>query len=429
MNRRTVRRICLGVALSLASAPVTGFLSSAPFGGNGSSRAGSAHAATFSPMFGFNWSFAVPPTASQEAAINPDAVQRFAINWALLQPSCMTLTGPGICGGGPRPVDWSPVDSAIATLQAKGIRVLLLVLNAPAWAWSLSDCGLINVMRTCSLDPTRNSIPPGDNSKDLGYLSTFLSALVQHSDATYAPSEVVGIELWNEENSWNFWKTASGPSAPRFTRMMCAAYPAIHEVNASLPVVMGGLADLAMSKSSGSTVMQTPIETFLGGAYAAGLKNCMTDVGAHAYIRGQADTTDAAGISWVVQQVQKTESSNDDSGRPIWITETGYCTNSSNLQCGPSAVSPTDQANGEECAYQLMAGIPQVQAVFIHTLYDTAPDNAGSSTLGFGVYTQQNTPKPAVSMWTRLFSTYGQSVPGISSCSNEYNWSGRGYSW
>jgi cellulase (glycosyl hydrolase family 5) len=429
VNRTTVRRICLGVALGLASAPVTGFLSTTPLGGSGPSRAGSAHAATFSPMFGFNWSFAVPPTAAQEAAINPNAVQRVVVNWAQLQPSCWTLTGPGVCQGGPKPVDWTSLDSAISALQAKGIRVLLLVLNAPPWAWSLSDCGLVNGASTCTLDPTRNSIPPGDNPKDLGYLSTFLTELMQHSHAAYSSSEVVGTEIWNEENSWYFWKTAAGPSAARFTRMMCAAYPAIHSANASLPIVMGGLADASTSKSWGNTVIQTATGTFLGSTYGDGLKGCMTYIGAHAYVRTQADTTQAEGITWVVHQVQTIETLNNDSGRPIWITETGYCTNSGNPQCGTSSVSQTDQANGEECAYQLMAGIPQVQAVFIQTLYDTGPGDVGTTTLGFGVYTEQNTPKQAQTMWTRLFGTYGQSVPGISTCSNEYNWSGRGYSW
>ena len=429
MNRRMVRRVCLGFTVSLAFAAVTGFFSPVPLGGKGSWGSRAAHAAAASPMFGFNWSFAVSPTASQEAQINPNTVQRLVVNWAELQPNCMLLTGPGICQGGPGPVDWLTLDSEISSLQAKGIRVLLLLLNAPPWAWSLSDCGLVSGASTCTLDPTRNSIPPGDNPKDLGYLSTFLTELVHHSSATYSSSEVVGVELWNEENSWDFWKTAAGPNAARFTRLMCAAYPAVHSANASVPVVLGGLSNVSTAESWGTTVVQTPIGTFLASSYAAGLKGCMTDVGAHAYIRGQADRTDSSGISWAVRQVQMVESNNNDSGRPIWITETGYCTNSFNPECGTAAVSQRDQANGEECAFQLMASIPQVQAVFIHTLYDTAPDDVGSTTVGFGVYAQQYAPKPAVSMWTRLFSAYGQSVPGISNCSNEYNWSGSGYSW
>ena len=357
--------------------------------------------------------------------MNPNALQRVAVNWAAMQPKCVTETGAGLCVGGPGAISWTGFDSTLSDLQSHGVRVLLLPFTAPNWAWSLADCGTL-CGDTTSGTTGQPILPPADNSTDLSYWASFVKQIVQHADQNH-PGELAGVELWNEANSLGFWNTVNGPDATRFARLECAAYPAIRSVDSGIPVVSGGIADVSSLTMNGSQVQQVPTGTFLTTAYGAGLASCMTDVGVHIYVPGQADISGARGTSWVVNTVETAENSGRDPGRPIWVTETGYCTNV-DPNCGLT-VSQTDQANGEECTYQLLANYAQVQAVIVNTLYDTGPNNVGSSTAGSGVYVDDNTPKLAVTMWTDLFKAYGQNVPGITMCSQEYNWSGNGYSW
>jgi hypothetical protein len=239
-------------------------------------------------------------------------------------------------------------------------------------------------------------------------MSSFMRDFVAHYESLYS-NELVGVEVWNEENAISFWPTEKGPDPARYASMLCSAYQGIRAIDSSIPVLFGGLA-----YGNGVTVSGlVDIPDFLNGAYAAGAKSCMTAIGLHSYPGGRPDVTGGPFTS-ALGQVRTTDSDNGTSSIPIWLTEVGYCVTGST---GCTTVTEQQQGYYLECAYQMTVGMTDVAAFVTETLYDSS----GSSQL-FGVYQDPNTPRQAVSILSTLFTTYGANVPAVSTCSSAYNW-------
>jgi hypothetical protein len=119
--------------------------------------------------------------------------------------------------GGVHHFDWSYDDRIADRLAAHGFRWVALLAYAPGWA---------------SATPTQLHGAP-TNPADLAAYAAAVAARYRGRIAAY--------EIWNEENSSEFWRPAPEPAA--YARLYLTARAAIHRVDPGVPVLIGGLAN------------------------------------------------------------------------------------------------------------------------------------------------------------------------------------------
>ena len=104
------------------------------------------------------------------------------------------------------------LDAEVRALKARGVKVLVVVHRAPAWA-----------------SGGRGGIAPPSDPAAFGALHGRIARAVPGVDAW---------ELWNEPDSGQFW--AGGADPPAYAALLRAAYPAIKAAQPSDVVVTGG---------------------------------------------------------------------------------------------------------------------------------------------------------------------------------------------
>lgn len=386
--RRSRSLVATGVAVALISAA----------GAMLPLRGSTTAALTAAPYFGVSYAAGEEDfaTASQAAtgltSLDSTPVLRLIINWAEVEPTCTGGQGLGACHGSPV-ANWATLDGDFSTLRAAGVRVLALVTNAPKWSWSPMTCG------SYCFESGAAAVPPADNNTGLYYLSAFTNAFMQRYDTEY-PGEIVGVEVWNEENdnAINGWATNEDPPNPGYYKdVLCAAAAGVHAADSSTPVILGGLTNVPTTNRTLATT------TFLSDVLAYGGGACINGVGIHVY-PGYTVTTRTLlsstttfvgsnpgdpihGMGPALSSVYATEQHYNYS-LPIWITEFGFCALDIKNGDSPSGCSgaPTVgsqgamsnlevQAHYVECGYQLAQyyqSIYNVAGLFVYTLYDGA---------------------------------------------------------
>jgi hypothetical protein len=136
------------------------------------------------------------------------------------------------------------LDSVVARVRARGMKVLFVTDGSPSWA-SAGGTGH----------------PPTD---DADY-ATWLTAMVGRYK-----TGVQAWEIWNEPNLPSFWGGA--PNAAQFVALLRVSYAAVNAADPAALVVSAGLAQ------GGGAV--DPAE-FLREMYAVGAKNCFDKLGFH----------------------------------------------------------------------------------------------------------------------------------------------------
>lgn len=118
-------------------------------------------------------------------------------------------------------------------------------------------------------------------------------------------------EIWNEQDG-GFWKPA--PDASQYVPLLKIAYEEIKNINPNLKVVLGGLCSWNAD--------------YLKDVYAAGAKGYFDVVAVHPYNYGPD-------VNRMMKRKHKEfmniMANNGDSGLPIWITECGWTSYSSEL--------------------------------------------------------------------------------------------------
>lgn len=380
---------------------------------------------TTDPIFGFNGDCCgatYGQVASTMRSENPNSVLRLQLNWAVLQNGC-SLSGQTFyeCLGTPNTPDFSALDAEVTAFKGAGIKILLMVLNAPGWAWNLSDCD--GQYSGCGSNPGAVSVPPQDDNQHYTYMASFIQQAITNLNQTY-PNGVVGFEVWNEENTHGFWPTNTGPDPARYARLLCAAFNGVRNAGSSIPVLFGGLLPVATNPNPNRLIA---ISDFLTPAYATNAGNCMNGIGLHVYAGANAPDSQASSYSTMLNSLSALHTAlvaNNDANRPIWITELGYCTGRNTITCSADGsvgqtVTLQQQASDLECAYQMLVGTPNIQAVIVHDLDDAQNANSPLQDPQFGIFNYPGSSKPAATTLAQLFAKYGTQVPAISNCSQE----------
>jgi hypothetical protein len=251
-----------------------------------------------------------------------------------------------------------------ATLSARGVRVMWVIVGSPDWASANGS--------------------PGAPPSDPGAHARFVAAVAQRMGST-----VAAYEIWNEEDLPLFW---GGPGdAARYVRLLAAVYPAVKAVAPAATVIFGGLAG----------------NDYLERAYAAGARGLFDAVAVHTDIpcelrrpgrfirdpQGRVSRWSFLGY----REVRRTMLAHGDDN-PLFMTELGWavsdgpCLNGVWTHRKPAGVSEAKQAADLADAYACLAEDRYVRAGLWFRLNDPAVEDPAS---GFGLLRADGSLRPA----------------------------------
>jgi polysaccharide biosynthesis protein PslG len=280
---------------------------------------------------------------------------RVEVRWSMLEP-----VGPGQ----PQPHALAYTDRLIADAAASGIKVIAFVDSTPCWASSAPR----SIRRKCvpGHSGKANAWPPIDP----GSYATFVAFL-----AGRYGTRLAAIEIWNEPDQANEDYFA-GPHKPkRYAALLRAAYPAIKQANASVPVIAGSLVGY-----NGK---------FLRALYAAGIKGYYDGLGVHFY------TLTLASLG----EFRAVQLAHGDTA-PIWLDEFGWssCWPHHRIQQEQACVTQRVQARNITDTYRALARTPYVAAAVLYELQ-------GSKREDFGVLNEHGARKPAYTALARVLAS------------------------
>ncbi|WGX95213.1 cellulase family glycosylhydrolase [Nocardioides sp. L-11A] len=273
---------------------------------------------------------------------------RVDVGWQTLQPQ------------GPGPFDqWyvELLDEVFTGARERGLRVIVSLWLSPSWA---TDGG--------------SPYAPPD---DVGDYADAIAAAARRWGA-----DVAAWEIWNEPNFPVFFE---GADPATYTRLLCAAYPAVKRYD-DAPVVFGGL----MYNDDG----------WLRRAYEAGARDCFDVLATHPYV-GPSDAppdTPAVGAVWRLTHTPAVRAVMEewgDGAKQIWITELGWSSGPDSAgNPWDRSVTPRQQAAYLGDAVRLVrARYPYVGPIIWYRDIDGPSDTYQD---GFGLLHPDLRPKPAL---------------------------------
>jgi hypothetical protein len=283
---------------------------------------------------------------------------RFDLDWSNVQ------------AGGSGSYNWSDYDRVVQAAGAHGLNVLAILDYTPDWA-RRPDCS-----------DTKMCVPA-----DPGTFAGFAAAAAQR----YSSQGVHTWEIWNEENTANFFQPAADPGA--YAGLLKAAYKALKGADPGATVISGGLAPAG---SDGGNL--TPPD-FAAGMYNAGAGGYFDAFGDHPYTYPAVAGSNSAGAWGQMAAIHRLMTARGDGAKKIWITEYGAPTS------GPDSahfVSESGQAQEVTSAVTSADSYPWVAGFFWYTYLDPGA-TADTNENFFGLVRADGSRKPA-------FAAYQQAI-------------------
>lgn len=151
----------------------------------------------------------------------------------------------------PETDQWFIYDGVIDEANKHGLNVMVSVLDAPAWARSV----------------TAEEGPPDDYSQFAQFLTEML---------TRHEGKIQAVEVWNEQNLDREWTAPGGISAANYVEFLSVAYEAIKAHNQDIIVISGALSPTGVNNERARDDFQ-----FMDELLAAGMLDYTDCVGAH----------------------------------------------------------------------------------------------------------------------------------------------------
>jgi hypothetical protein len=265
-------------------------------------------------------------------------------------------------------------DRAVQMSRAKGIKIILVVANAPGWA-----------------SGTSNKSSPPQNPADY---ANFLSWVVNRYRG-----QIEAYEVWNEQNTTRFWPAGVNPG--QYANLLKAAYPAVKAADSAAKVLFGGLSFNDYD--------------FVEGAYAAApdLGQYFDVMATHPYtgsfpgISGAAPPEHTATLAngrldkmcFPSYRELRATMAAHGGAKPIWFTEFGWSTETGDAW----GVSEAVQADYLTRALRYVEQDPYVQVAITYNFRNNYwANNANNWEDSLGLMRTDWTPKPAYN----AFKTY-----------------------
>jgi polysaccharide biosynthesis protein PslG len=281
-------------------------------------------------------------------------VVRAELRWSTLEP-----LRPG-------QVDASALaftDRLVADAAAAGIRPIFTLDSTPCWAASAP----VALLRRCVPGKlsAANAWPPVDPAS--------YAAVAGYLARRYG-SRLAAIEIWNEPDQSNQLYFAGPNKVQRYAAIVRAAYTAIKQADAAVPVLAGSLVG-----SNG---------VFLRALYAAGIKGYYDGLAVHYYSLVLAS----------LRAIHEVQLANGDS-RPLWLDEFGWssCWPKQRVQEEQACVTPKIQARNLADVIRSLGQTPWVAAAVVYNLQNATDEN-------FGLMTAFGGRKPAFTALARALA-------------------------
>jgi hypothetical protein len=305
------------------------------------------------------------PTAVKSQRLGAHWV-RLWVSWDQLEPSPGAFH-PHLLGG---------LQGGVDSLKQRGIKVLVVVQRAPAWA-SGADSGIA---------------PP----RDAAAFGSFMSRLAQRVPGVDA------WEIWNEPDEAEFW--AGGADPARYAALLRAAYAAIKAVQPADVVVTGA------TTGNNFDFVEALYANGAGGHFdAVGVHTdtaCLTN-GPGRYYRDERGRVGRYTFTGY-REVREVMLAHGDGAKAIWMTELGWNTQSTKPRsCNAGAwagqkrlgVSRKRQARLLVKAYRCLAADPFVQVGLWFGMQDI---RGARYAAGYGLFDKRGRAKPAARAFKRL---------------------------
>ncbi|MBV9213724.1 MAG: hypothetical protein JOZ25_08780 [Actinobacteria bacterium] len=193
--------------------------------------------------------------------------------------------------------NWSRYDALFADAARVGIRLLPTVWGSPSWA-----------AQGASYPPTSHHARKAFASflrTSLGRYGTNGFFWRTHSSLPTRPPS--GWEVWNEPSHWKFWQPKANPAG--YVKLLRLAAQVIRKRDPSTKVVLGGIPN----------VYGDPAIPFIKQLYKQkGFRGAFDIMNVHPYSQNTQALEDA------MAAVRRVMANNNDSKKPIWITEIGW---------------------------------------------------------------------------------------------------------
>jgi hypothetical protein len=163
---------------------------------------------------------------------------RIIVTWAAVDPTAAAGD-----------TNWSTIDPVVLEAARNNVEILPFLFGTPSWAAQNLD------NRSCN--PSKCVLYAPKSKEARAAWSTFVSEAVQRygPDGEFwsqhpqvAPDPIDTWQIWNEQNSKSFY--APKPDPKRYAKLLKASAKAIHSLDSSADVVLGGMAELAGSKKA-----------------------------------------------------------------------------------------------------------------------------------------------------------------------------------
>ena len=268
--------------------------------------------------------------------------------------------------------DVAGYDAVVRALRDAGIQVLGLVSYTPTWARGGKP----------------SKFCPPERASDYARFAAQLAA-------RYAPMGVHAWEIWNEENTAQFWRP--GPSPLRYVDLLRHAYSAIHAADPDAMVLIGGLAQARNTPTSIAAL------DFLRLLYRDGAQPFFDALADHPYSSPRLPADESSSNNWqrmaaTSPSLRSVMSAKGDSSKQIWITEYGAPTNGSYPDHQAVVISEERQAQMVAQAYTMIGYYRWAGPLFWYEYQDLCPKLATRSYECFyGLVRFDGSPKPAYS--------------------------------
>jgi Bacterial Ig domain/Glycosyl hydrolase catalytic core len=339
-----------------------------------------AGSASAFPVVGLN--IAGVPTAAQIATANSLGAKnvRMFLSWADTNPVKGRLNPPLV----------SAYQDIVKQLVADGIGIDFVAVFTPQWESGSSD------IRHAPANP-----------------ADYANFLSQFASTPGIAGNNIAYELWNEEDSAEWWEPAPDDNA--YAQLVKAAAPALRAADPTAKVILG--------PTVGNDYQ------WISSLYGDGIGGLTDAVAVHTdngclTVGPDASYTENGGkigryAFTGYRTVHDTMAAHGEGSHPIWMTEFGW--NSSQTASGgsacpsggkPSGVTQDQQATFITQAFHCMAGDPYLQVANWFTLDDAATsDPSDDFQAHYGLESAGGTPKPDFNAF-HLLATGGDQLQG-----------------
>ncbi|MGH2953776.1 MAG: cellulase family glycosylhydrolase [Solirubrobacterales bacterium] len=299
------------------------------------------------------------------------------------------------------PVLWSRVEANRGTLRwnyydyvfqqagARGIRPILVLMDAPCWAldgwWACKKFGP-------GVQP-----PYGVNGQEAIRPNTVHngSFLNFAATATDRYGSAAGMEIWNEPNLPKNWAPSghNGNSDNEYAELVVYGAFGVIATNPNMPVLAGGVSPTNNSGTWGTTWKQW-LDSFYRHPIYNGvpMRDWFQFLSAHPYSTRNPNNGPLSSMKDRYDDYREVKNNRRDNS-PIWVTEVGLTTNDN--YDGSQKVSEANQGAYLANVEDTWTG-KEMFGMIIHRLYDTHPPNARDNSFdaGAGTMRLQLTPLP-----------------------------------